>query len=92
MTEQKDNNNLDPDRKYEIPHPATIIATLERLLIQTALVWRENPTAESVRLYHEIYDQLIELGWNGAIDIDAELPDDLMPTHYREQIGKLKRS
>ncbi|NJN68779.1 MAG: hypothetical protein HC884_19795 [Chloroflexaceae bacterium] len=38
--------------------------------------------AEIVQEYHETMAQLYALGWDDALDIDAELPDEFLPEEY----------
>jgi hypothetical protein len=35
-----------------------------------------------VKEYHQTMQKLYELGWDGVLDIDCELPDRLMPEEY----------
>lgn len=63
---------------------------LERRLGQLAGEWgrvahgighQEAIVAE----YHATMQRMYDLGWRGGLDIDAELPHDLMPAWYMEQ-------
>jgi hypothetical protein len=44
--------------------------------------------AEIVQEYHETMAQLYALGWDDALDIDAELPYELMPEEYFQRAEK----
>ena len=44
---------------------------------------------EIVREYHAILTKLYSLGWDGVLDIDGELPDELMPDEYLRRHGRL---
>ncbi len=73
---------LDPDRDYHVPEPKTHVEELLRKLSWLAYEWFKTKNDDYVRQYHEIYAYLRSLGWNGSIDIEAELPDELMPPGY----------
>lgn len=60
---------------------------LELLLCDLAGTWRgswgdPNRQEELVREYHATMAKLYSLGWNGALDVECELPDELMPEEY----------
>ncbi|MCP4536697.1 MAG: hypothetical protein GY832_06080 [Chloroflexi bacterium] len=37
---------------------------------------------EIVREYHATIAKLYTLGWDGAVDVECELPDELVPEEY----------
>jgi len=53
-----------------------------------AVEWRglhhrgDEKQNDIVTQYHETMKRLYELGWDDILDIDAELPDKLMPQEY----------
>lgn len=59
---------------------------LEFLLGDLAAQWREYESPEKqseiVREYHSIMESLYELGWDGYLGWDSELPTGLMPEQY----------
>jgi hypothetical protein len=77
---------LKPNQDYPMPKPGAEIEALELKLSRTASKWRETKDAEYVKQYHDIYHKLRSLGWDAGIDVDAELPDRLMPQEYLDQI------
>jgi hypothetical protein len=64
--------------------------TLQKLEISLghlAAEWRgsfNDPEIQDsiVRQYHVAVQRLYELGWNEIIDIESELPEELMPREY----------
>jgi hypothetical protein len=81
---------LDPDKQYSLPEPETKIEALVIQLYRTAGNWRKTKNPEYVQQYHAIYDELRALGWDDAIDIEGELPNNLMPQHYLSQVASAK--
>lgn len=58
---------------------------LRRLEVQVATlagIWRGTFDSKIVREYHVIMGLLYELGWDGVLDFESELPDELMPDEY----------
>lgn len=45
-------------------------------------LWRETKSDEVVRRYHAVLMTLLELGYREWLDIEAELPERLMPPEY----------
>lgn len=68
-----------------------LLDTLETKLGHLAARWRgtDNPQeAESlVRQYQAVLRCMIELGYHDSLDVDAELPDELMPAEYLNLFG-----
>lgn len=61
-----------------------------------AAMWRHAKSmnhpvrqAEIVKEYHQTLATLYALGWNDGLDIDAELPYDLMPQVYFQRAKEL---
>lgn len=58
----------------------------ERALGNLAMVWRtnkDNPSGPQVaEEYCRKLRALIKAGWRGELDVDAELPESLMPQEY----------
>lgn len=77
---------LDPDKKYSVPDPRSETDALRRRLHWASANWYKTKNPEYVKQYHDAYFALRSRGWNGAIDIDAELPDNLMPQEYQSQV------
>ncbi len=82
---------LDPDKKYKIPEPRTETESLVRQLYRLAAQWYQTKDQTFVEQYHVVYNTLREMGWNGAIDIEAELPDELMPEEYMKKIDEVRK-
>lgn len=75
--------------KQQIDQESTV-HDLESKLGLLAAEWRSNysnPDLQTalVREYHSTIEQLYNIGWDDEIDIENCLPDNLMPTHYRER-------
>ncbi|HRV96086.1 MAG TPA: hypothetical protein P5526_28295 [Anaerolineae bacterium] len=62
---------------------------LEFLLGDLAAQWREYESPERqneiVLEYHSVMERLYELGWDGFLDWDSELPTELMPEQHPKQ-------
>lgn len=74
---------LDPDKEYHLPKPETEIDKLLLKLHELITLWIQTQAFIFVMEYHLTLDKLQEIGWNGSLDVDEELPDDLMPQHYK---------
>jgi hypothetical protein len=64
-----------------------MLSHFEAELCDLAAQWRNvsrglNRQAEVVREYHTIFTMMIQRGWRGRVDIECELPDELMPELY----------
>lgn len=55
---------------------------LETHLGNLAALWRSTWDQSVVDEYHATMAHLYELGWDGRLDIESELPDRLMPIDY----------
>jgi hypothetical protein len=55
---------------------------LEFQLGHLAAEWAKTQKPALIKRYHDIYHELRSLGWDDVIDIEAELPDELMPQEY----------
>lgn len=70
------------------PHltDSQIIDALETKLGRLAARWRgthdPGESAELVRQYQAVLRCMIELGYRESLDIDAELPDQYLPSEY----------
>jgi len=68
-----------------------LLDQMETMLAHLAMYWRSTPSpedaAEIVRRYQIILTTLIELGLDHPLDVDSELPDELMPTIYFERFS-----
>jgi len=65
------------------------MSQLQAYLGTLAGMWRHAKITEDsirqkeiVQKYHETMAQLYALGWDDALDIDAELPDEFLPEEY----------
>jgi hypothetical protein len=58
---------------------------LEKLVGYLAAKWRHNWDEEVVKEYHATIHRLYELGWDGVLDVESELPDELMPQEYLQR-------
>lgn len=56
-----------------------ILDELEKILCSLAGAWRQNKDYLFVEKYREVMERMFELGWNGVLDVECELPDELMP-------------
>lgn len=70
--------------------PSSEIDALEMQLSLLAQEWRKTKDAIYVKRYHDVYHKLRSLGWEGGIDVEAELPYSLMPQEYLDQIHASK--
>lgn len=64
------------------PEPRTQIQQLLFELGVAAGNWRDTKDAAYITEYHEIYRQLLDLGFKGAIDFSEQLPVEYMPEDY----------
>ncbi|GEM_PF-1285477 len=77
-------------RAASIPHLISrrdYFLQLEQQLSRLAYLWRsvdvDDPNeALIVEQYQRLLRQMVAEGFGGPLDIDAELPDDLMPDEY----------
>jgi hypothetical protein len=58
---------------------------LEGYLSNLAALWRGTYRQDVVEKYHATIARLYELGWDGTLDIDSELPDEFMPKKYLQR-------
>jgi hypothetical protein len=67
----------------------TLMEQMEESLAHLALHWRGHTTPEDseelVRRYNAILTCMLKLGLDHPLDIDSELPDELMPQAYFER-------
>lgn len=73
-----------------------LLTALETKINELAPQWRgaqrrgETQRAESVvRQYQVVLRCMLELGYTLPLDVDAELPDELMPQEYLALHGRL---
>ncbi len=78
---------LDPHKQYDQPKPKTKIQELLWQLDDAASSWYTTKKPEYIQEYHDLYGHLRSRGWSGTIDIDSQLPRELMPQDYLEQIA-----
>lgn len=70
---------------------------LEDRLGELAAEWRaaagDAPRqARIVQAYHGALEQLSTAGWDGALDFEAYLPDELMPVAYLRRVRQPARA
>jgi hypothetical protein len=51
-------------------------------LAELAAAWRSHHDLDLVRRYHTVLLCLLELGWDEELDVELELPAELMPPEY----------
>ncbi len=51
-------------------------------LAELAAAWRTHKKPELVQRYHHVLLTLLELGWDDELDVELELPNELMPAEY----------
>ena len=74
----------------KIGYPADpLLYALQSKVGELAMKWRGSKDDKIVQQYHATLKCLIALGWEGYLDVDAELPDELMPKEYFEYIERL---
>lgn len=66
--------------------PKSAMDALEMQLGRIAGAWRRTEDPIYVKQYHDVYHKLRAMGWDGSIDSEAELPYDLMPQEYVDEI------
>jgi len=66
--------------------PKSEVDALQMQLGLIAQKWRETKDSIYVKQYHDVYHKLRSLDWDGAIDVEAELPYSLMPQEYLDNI------
>jgi hypothetical protein len=66
--------------------PIQLLDEMERTLSALAARWRSRQNTDEanalVHQYQVILRCMIELGYRDSLDVDAELPDEHMPTEY----------
>lgn len=64
---------------------------METMLAHLALHWQIQPESEDeqdiMRRYHSILTCMLELGLDHPLDIDSELPHNVMSTAYLERFS-----
>jgi hypothetical protein len=69
-----------------LPVDQEFISAMELKLSDLAALWRgrkDTPEADGiVRQYQAVLRCMIELGFRSSLDVDAELPNRLMPQEY----------
>jgi len=51
----------------------------------------QRPDDDIIKEYHETMQKLYDMGWDAILDLDAELPEELMPKEYVQRHPKLDR-
>ena len=82
----RNKNMTTPKNSPVWQQPKSEIDALEMQLGQIAGAWRETEDSVYIKQYHDIYHKLVSLGWDGRIDVEAELPYDLTPQIYVDDI------
>lgn len=54
--------------------------------------WRETKQDKLVRRYQAILLCLYELGWDEELDVELELPDELMPPEYFQRYERIAKA
>lgn len=62
--------------------PNPIYDALGEKLTELRWEWSGTKDSKLVRRYQAILLTLIELGWDKKLDVELELPDELMPVEY----------
>lgn len=78
---------MDPDKKYTLPEPRTHTEALQRQLIRLAASWLRTQDLSLVIQYRNAFQELKNLGWDGALDISTELLDQRMRESYPDIFG-----
>jgi hypothetical protein len=70
-----------------------VLRELEWHLCSLACDWAANLAdperqGEIVHEYHSTMAKLYSFGWDGTVDLECELPDELMPEEYRRRNPK----
>ena len=68
------------------PVTTTTYDELQNRLAYLAGLWRRVKSDEVVERYHIVLKTLLELGFREWLDVESELPRDLMPPEYRRLI------
>lgn len=82
-------HDVDEDGEALDPELASLERALERLgeeWFGTVALPARGRTV--VATYHAVMERMLELGWRGLLDPDAELPDALMPAEYVRWRGR----
>ena len=69
--------------------PNPVYDKLGHRLAELAAAWRTHKTQDLVERYHHVLLTLLELGWNDNLDVELELPDELMPAAYFERYERI---
>jgi hypothetical protein len=82
----KENNMSTPNDTPIWQQPESEIDALEMQLGRIAGEWRRTEDPKYVKQYHDVYHRLRAMGWDDSIDSEAELPYELMPQDYVDEI------
>ncbi|MGB8647059.1 MAG: hypothetical protein WCF84_17615 [Anaerolineae bacterium] len=81
------------DFEVELPTALMPPEYFKHLLCELASHWRENPEdpvhrAGIIKAYYRALDELYTTGWDGELESDCQLPEELMPEEYRKRSKK----
>jgi hypothetical protein len=62
--------------------PNPVYDALGEKLTELRWEWSKTKAPDLVRRYQAVLLTLIDLGWDKKLDVDLELPDELMPAEY----------
>jgi hypothetical protein len=74
-----------------------VLRQLEFQLGDLAERWRgsygdDEQQRHIIEMYHAILSKLYQQGWDAVLDVESELPDELMPDEYLRRNGRFKHS
>ena len=82
----KESNLMMPDQMIN----REAISQLEDELTDVVMEWRITKAHTLIEEYHRVYQQMLDCGWDGVLDIDIMLPSTLMPAYHTERMAQLK--
>jgi hypothetical protein len=82
---------LNPEQEFHLPERKTELGKLHRKLTDVLSSWVKTHSDGDVKRYWQVYYAMRELGWDNTLDVDIELPMELMPPEYREEIAPVEQ-
>lgn len=70
---------------------ARYLDQIQDILGNLAGHWRYTKSPDTAKKYQLLLTCLIEMGWTGGMDLDDQLPPELMPQRYSEYINDRRK-
>lgn len=74
--------SLTEESVRELGYSSLEVYLLEHQLGKLAGLWRRTKDQAVVQQYHDLFNKLVELGWDpNLLDLESALPRELMPAY-----------